>query len=397
LKKEYVMLREIKRLRSVRGSGTELISIYIPAGFNLAEEMVKLKQEHSQSGNIKSDATRGNVQDAIEKMIQYLKLFRETPKNGLAVFAGNISKSQGKTDIELFSMEPPAPLRVNVYRCDSSFFLEPLEDMIEAKDTFALVVMDGRDATIATLKGSHVQVVKKLKSMAHAKMKKGGQSSKRFSRAREEDIGQYYTEVADAVNMLFQQKDFKIRGVIVGGPGPTKENFVKSNKLNYQVKMLGMFDTGYTDESGLDELIEKASDLLKEQEAAQERKVIERFVREISNNGLAAYGYEKTKDAMLRNQVSTLIINKDLELHDVQYKCSACGKVIDKVERGSDRMLKHDDGGTLNVVQTKDAVEELIDIADKNGIEVTFVSGESPLGKEFLMGFAGIGAILRYK
>ncbi len=397
LKKEYDMLKEVKRLKSVRGYGTQLITIYVPAGYQLNEEISKLKQEHSESGNIKSKSVRTNVQDAIDKIIQYLRLFREVPKNGLAVFCGNISTNAGKVDIELFSIEPPVPLNLNVYRCDSSFFLEPIEEIIERKDVYILLVMDGREATVATLKGSHIQIMRRMHSMAHAKMKKGGQSAGRFSRAREEDIGAYYVQISEAINDVFLQGGGTAKGLIIGGPGPTKEYFDKAKKLNYQIKMLGMFDTGYTDETGLNELVVKALDLLKEQEAAQERKYIERFVREIAVNGLAVYGYDKTKEALESNKVSVLLINKDLEIHRVKYKCSACSQVLEKLEYGAERQEKHEDGGTLEITEDSDAVGELVDIADKNGVETVFVSAESPYGKEFLMGFKGIGALLRYK
>ena len=397
MKKEYEVLREIKRLRSVRGSGTELISVYIPAGYQLSDETNKLRQEHSQSGNIKSKSTRTNVQSALDKILQYLKLYRETPKNGIAIFAGNISKDQSKVNIELFSMEPPVPLKVNIYRCDSTFLLDPIADMIEAKDTYAMVVMDGREATVATLKGSHIQVIKRHHSMAHAKMSKGGQSAGRFERAREEDIESYYTEISETINDLYQQNSNKLKGLLVGGPGPAKENFARRNKLNYQVKVLGVFDTGYTDETGLNETLDKAHELLKEQEASQERKILERFKADIATGGPAVYGYEKVRDALDLNKVSTLIINNEQEIYRVIYKCSLCNQAMEKIERGGARLTKHDDGGSLAVVEEHDALDELIDRADKIGADTVFVSSESSLGKEFLMGFSGIGAFLRYK
>lgn len=397
MKNEYNILREIKRLKTIRGYGTELVSVYIPAGYNLAEEVAKLRNEHSQSGNIKSKSVRGNVQSALEKIMQYLKLYRETPKNGLAIFAGNISDNPGKVNIELFSMEPPIPLKVNIYRCDSVFLLDPIEEIVGSKDTYCLLVMDGREATVATLKGSHIQVIKKLNSMVHAKVNKGGQSQQRFARGREESIGEYHSRVSDIINKTFESSEFKIRGLIVGGPGPSKESFIKQNTLNYQIKVLGVYDTGYTDEFGLHEMIEKASDLLKEQEAFQERKVIERFMQEIVRKELAVYGYEPTKKALMAKQVSTLIINDALVLEQVKYKCNSCLKTMEVLELNGHREPKHDDGGTLEIVEVKDALEELIDFADKTGAETVFVSSESSYGKEFLMGFTGIGALLRYR
>ena len=397
MKKEYDIIKEIKLLKSVRGYGTELISIYVPAGYQISEEIAKLRQEHSESGNIKSKSTRTNVQSAIDKIIQYLKLYRETPKNGIVVFAGNVSKNAGKVDIELFSIEPPLPMKVNIYRCDSTFLLGPIEEMVGSKDLYALVVMDGREATIATLKGSHIQVIKKLNSMVHAKVRKGGQSAARYERVIEESIGEYYTRVSEVVNATFAQNQFKLKGLIVGGPGPTKENFAKSNTLNYQVKILGVYDTGYTDEFGLSELVEKASDLLAEQEAYQERKVIERFKQELARGGLATYGYANTRKALDNNQANTLILNDELEIHKVTYKCNTCNQIFEKIEVGEGRQQKHDDNGNLEVVSEADVIGELIDMADKNGVETVFVSSESSYGKEFLLGFGGVGALLRYK
>lgn len=398
MRNEYNILREIKRLKGMRGYGTELISVYIPAGYPLSEEVSKLREEHSQSSNIKSKSVRNNVQSALDKISQYLRLYRETPKNGLAIFCGNVSDNPGKIEIELYSMEPPLPLKVNIYRCESTFLLDPIEDIVSSKDTYALLVMDGREATIATLKGSHIQVIKKLNSMVHAKVNKGGQSQQRFARGREETIGEYHTRVSDIINSTFISSNFKIKGLIVGGPGPAKESFLKQNTLNYQIKVLGQYDTGYTDEFGLHELVEKASDLLKEQEAYMERKIIERFMQEIVRKALAIYGYKETKHALGANQVSTLIINDELEIHEIKYKCTSDNAIFSEIEYSGHLELKHAvDGGTLDVVGDKDMIEELIGMADKNGAETMFVSSESSYGREFLMGFKGIGALLRYK
>ncbi|MEM3201857.1 MAG: peptide chain release factor aRF-1 [Candidatus Micrarchaeaceae archaeon] len=436
IKEEYNMLKEIKRLKSIRGSGTELISIYVPAGFQISEELNKLREERSTSSNIKSKTTRTNVLAAIDKISQYLKLYKETPKNGIAIFCGNISDNPGKTDIELFSMEPPTPLKVNIYRCDSTFLLEPIEEMVEAKDSFLLVVLDGREATIGMLKGHYIKVLKRLNSTAHAKVRKGGQSARRYERAIEESIEDYYKRIASSINDIFEANQFKIKGLIVGGPGPAKDGFIKQGSLNYQIKILGIYDVGYTDEYGLNELVEKAQDLLKEQEASQERQVLEKFITEISRNGLAVYGYVHTLYALRKKQVKVLIVNEDIDLYSEIVRSSA-GKealVIFKNENGAKSFVDIDELNeeadtqfkeTINkakemannrsaaladrismmtsielgreVIDVKDAVEELLDIADKNGTQTIFVSSESSYGKEFLIGFGGIGALLIYK
>jgi peptide chain release factor subunit 1 len=390
-------MKELKRLKSIRGSGTELISVYVPAGFQINEEISKLREEYSQSSNIKSKSTRSNVLGAIDKIIQYLRLYKQTPKNGLAIFAGNISDNPSKTSIEIFSIEPPTPLGVNIYRCDSTFMLEPLEMILSNQESYCILTMDGREATIGLLKGAHIQVVRRLNSTAHAKVRKGGQSAQRYERAIEESIHDYVKRISESINDVYVQNNFKIKGLLVGGPGPAKEGFLKAHSLNYQIKILGTFDVGYTDEFGLHEVVEKASTLLKEEEAAKERKILERFVSERVRNGLAAAGFDETKKALESKQAETLIISDEIQLHRITYRCPKDNITFEKLEYGDERLAKHDCGANLTVEKTEDMAEELIDLAESTNVPVVFVSSGSSLGKEFLMGFKGVGALLRYK
>ena len=396
---QYVIRKELKILSEMRGSGTELITVYVPKGFQISDEIAKLRDEYNQSGNIKSSATKQNVQKAIDKIIQYLKTFGKVPENGVAIFCGNISKEQAKPLIELFSIEPPEPLKSNIYRCDSSFVVEPIKKMFEMRDLYCLTVMDGRDATIGILQGSHFTVEKKLRSFAHAKVRKGGQSAARYERATSESINDYYKNIADAVNDVYTKYDFKIKGLLVGGPGPSKENFVKAKHLNYQVKIIGIFDTGYTDEhEGVHELLEKAKYMLSEESAMQERKIVERFLSEIANKGLAVYGYQSVRNALDSNNVAVLIISEDIEMSRNIYKCSLCGKDVEKLEeKGTAIDLNHECGGKLELVKKHDAIEELLNTAEKNNVDTVFISSDGQYGKQLLMGFHGIAALMRYR
>ena len=73
--------------------------------------------------NIKSTSTRKNVVDALEKMIQHLRLFKKTPEHGLCVFSGNVAEREGQSDVKVWSVEPPVPLKTRIYRCDKEFVL----------------------------------------------------------------------------------------------------------------------------------------------------------------------------------------------------------------------------------------------------------------------------------
>jgi len=395
---EYSIRKELKRLASIRGSGTELISVYIPPDFPIADEMGKLKEESSQAGNIKSKATRQNVQGALDKIIQFLRLYKRVPQNGLAIFAGNVSNIQSNPRIEVFKIEPPSPIKSNIYRCDSEFLLEPLESAMAATDLYIVLIMDGKDATIGTLSGTRFAADKKVRSFAPSKTSKGGQSAARYERVIEAEIADYHNRVSDGVNELYQKFGKKVNGLILAGPGPHKETFMKSGKLNYQLKILGVFDTGYTDEhNGVNELLEKAKELLSQQAIVKERAVMERFMSEVGRNGLATFGYDKVKAALANDNVSRLIVSEDLELMEVSYTCSNCKQVITAVEEGNFRQQRHECGGTLEITSQKDAVEDLIEQAEQKNVELVFVSSESSNGKQLLLGFKGIAAMLRYR
>lgn len=165
----------LKELRTYKGRHTELVTVYVPQGYDLNKIINHLSQEQGTATNIKSTATRKNVVDALEKMLQHLKLFTKTPENGLAVFSGNVAVREGQSDVKVWSIEPPVPLNIRIYRCDKEFVLDPLLDMLETKEVYGLVVMDRREGQIALLKGKSIIPISDASSNVPGKTKAGGQ------------------------------------------------------------------------------------------------------------------------------------------------------------------------------------------------------------------------------
>ena len=158
-KKELEDLIEL--LDSIRGRHTELVTVLIPAGYNISQVVRQLEGEKSTASNIKSTATRKNVISALEMIIRELKQYKQTPENGLAVFAGNISDKEGDSDIQMWVHETPRPLNVKIYRCDQTFILDPLKDMVDVEEVYGLLVIDRQMATIGLLEGKQLKVLKK--------------------------------------------------------------------------------------------------------------------------------------------------------------------------------------------------------------------------------------------
>ena len=174
-KQKITLRRFIRTLESIRGRHTELVSVYIPAGYDLNKIISHLQQEQGTASNIKDKTTRTNVIDSLEKMIRHLRLFKKTPEHGLAVFAGNKAEREGQQDIGIWSIEPPEPLNTRMYRCDQTFVLDLLKGMVDVKEFYGLIVIENREASIGILKGTSVTEIAKFESMVPGKIKAGGQ------------------------------------------------------------------------------------------------------------------------------------------------------------------------------------------------------------------------------
>jgi peptide subunit release factor 1 (eRF1)/intein/homing endonuclease len=175
-KQRYELKKLIKELQKHKGRHTELVTVYVPEGYDMNKIINHLAQEQGTASNIKSTSTRKNVIDALERMIQHLRSnYTSTPEHGLAVFSGNVAEREGQSDVKVWSIEPPVALKIRLYRCDKTFVTDIIEDMLNIKEVYGLVVLDRRDAIIAYLKGKTIIPLLKTHSEVPGKFKAGGQ------------------------------------------------------------------------------------------------------------------------------------------------------------------------------------------------------------------------------
>ncbi len=311
---KFHLKKFIKELESYKAAHTEFVSVYVPTGYDLIKIMQHLQQEQGTAGNIKSTSTRNNVIDALERMIQHLRIVARTPPNGLAVFSGNILAREGKSDVRVWSIEPPVPLKMRIYKCEKLFDLEILRGMMEAKEAYGLVVIDARDAILAILKGKTIIPLTKTHSHVPGKFKAGGQSAVRFQRNREIAVKDHFGKVADIMKDQFFNME-GLKGIIVGGPGPTKYEFVDSGLITADLKkkIIGIKDLSYTEEFGLEELLEKSQDLLAQEEVADEKKIVTRFLEMLATKpNQVAYGENEVRRVLEMGATDTLLLSEAL-------------------------------------------------------------------------------------
>lgn len=358
--KEKLELEEkLEELESVRGRHTELVTVMIPAGFNIHSVTKQLEAEKSTASNIKSKQTRSAVIDSLDTIIRQIKTYKKTPEKGLALFAGNVSEKEGQQDIKLWAIEPPKPLKTRMYRCDQTFVTEPLREQLQTDNVFGLLTMDRKEATIGVLEGKEIKVIRKLTSGVPGKIRAGGQSAQRFHRITEGLAKEFFRRVAEEMKDIFFEMP-RLKGILIGGPIPTKEEFLEEGHLATKLKekVVSIKDLGYVDEHGLELLVESSQEDIAEQEIIKEKKILERFFETVGKQSeKAAYGEDQVNLALERGAAETVLLYQKLDKHKIA---------------------------------------ELEKKAINIGSKVILISDETEEGKQFLNMTKGFGAILRF-
>ena len=407
----YEFKRRLEELRNIKGSATQLISLYIPPGRQIHEVVAQLRSEYSQASNIKSKSTMKNVTGALESAMQTLKQFKDPGTNGIVIFVGHRAIGAEKTKMTTHVIIPPVPITLMKYHCDSNFFLEPLEAMLKEHNNYGLVVVDRQEATLGFLRGQAIQVVTNMQSMVPNKHSKGGQSARRFERITEDIADKWFQKIGEVANEIFmpELERGELKGVLVGGPGPTKEYWLETKYMNHELhkRIIGTpVDTGYTDEYGLRDLVANAAPLLRDFGLMEEKDVINRFMREIGkqDGGLSAYGEDQVRHALTIGAVDLLILSEKLRKARLVMKCESCEWT--KEETTSEEPLEFEKRygprpscgqQSVAIDQETDIVEELSEAAEKMASKVKIISGGSDEGELFFKAFGGVGAILRFQ
>tara|TARA_Y100000034_G_C6892641_1_gene410957 strand:- start:2220 stop:2708 length:489 start_codon:yes stop_codon:yes gene_type:complete len=157
---------------------------------------------------------------------------------------------------------------------------------------------------------------------------------------------------------FLMNKDLK--GILVGGPGPTKYDFVEGGFITNELKkkIIAIKDLSYTGDFGLQELLERSQDVLASEEVAEEKGIMQKFFNILSTKpGMVDYGDAQVRQKLEMGAVDVLLISEDLD---------------------------------------DDVIEELEQKAEELGTEVKIISVETREGVQ-LRDIGKVAAILRYE
>jgi peptide chain release factor subunit 1 len=343
--------------------------------------------------------------------VEYLKLFKETPEKGLIIFCGALptGKGIGTEKVEIFPVMPPKPVQIQLYRCDDHFWTDHLKDMMKDDKSMGLLTIDTQEAGLGVLSGDRWQVEDTLTSGVSGKHRQGGQSARRFERLRDNELNEYYKRIAERAHRILIDQH-KVKGLIVGGPGPTKDTFLREEYLDYRLQgnVVAVLDTSYSGEEGVRELVDKVNEegVMDGYRLMDEKKIVKRFMKEVySDKGLGIYGINDVINSLRNGIVELVIVTDDISVVLVEKKCRKCSnREIDFVERprllaARQELVSSSCRNCGNVDQEfkeSDIVEYLEELASSTGAELEIISGKSEEGAQ-ISSLGKVGAILRFR
>ncbi|KAF9265856.1 peptide chain release factor eRF/aRF subunit 1 [Marasmius fiardii PR-910] len=396
----------IKSLDSARGAGTSMISLILPPKDQISRASAMLTQEYGTASNIKSRVNRLSVLAAITSTQQRLKLYNRVPPNGLVLFVGTILTDEGKEKKVSFDFEPHKPINTSLYLCDNKFHTEALSELLESDSRFGFIVMDGNGTLFGTLSGNTREVIHKFTVDLPKKHGRGGQSALRFSRLRDEKRHNYVRKVAElAVQHFITNDKVNVTGLVLAGSADFKTELSQSDMFDPRLgaKVIKVVDVSYGGENGFNQAIELAAESLANVKFVQEKKLIQKYFDEISqDSGKYCFGIDDTLKALELGAVETLIVWENLDITRYILRNAAGEEIIvyTSKEQEKDREKFMDKSTGLELEQAEEPQPLLEWFAEKYkefGANLEFVTNRSQEGAQFVKGFGGIGGLLRYK
>ena len=419
----------IKSLQAARGNGTSMISLIIPPGDQISRVSKMLADEYGTASNIKSRVNRLSVLGAITSVQHRLKLYTKVPPNGLVVYCGTIVTEEGKEKKVNIDFEPFKPINTSLYLCDNKFHTEALTALLADDNRFGFIVMDGNGALFGTLQGKLLiiivisckilnfdfiffklgntrEVLHKFTVDLPKKHGRGGQSALRFARLRMEKRHNYVRKVAETAVTLFISNDKpNISGMILAGSADFKTELSQSDMFDprLQAKIIKLVDVSYGGENGFNQAIELAAESLNNVKFIQEKKLINSYFDQISQDtGKYCFGVDDTLRALEMGAVEILICWENLDIQRIVLKNHANSEdkilhLTSEQEKDKSHFIDKETGVELELIDNAPFLEWLANNYKNFGATLEIITDRSQEGSQFVKGFGGIGGILRYK
>ncbi len=221
------------------------------------------------------------------------------------------------------------------------------------------------------------------------------------------EITNFIHRDAEHATRAFLEKH-KITVLIVGGPGPTKDDFISGDFLHYELKNLlfGKVDLQSASKEGVREMMDKSNEALKNMCLPEQKMILQRLLAAIGKqDGLGIYGLYPVLNALNNGEVEVALATDNTDMIEIVALCKRCklskAQIANKKTQVqiSQVMITRpcEKCNTVDYeLEEKDIVDVLEDAASQTNARVEVLSSESE-EKAKLTAFGGFAAILRYK
>ena len=231
--------------------------------------------------------------------------------------------------------------------------IEKLKEASESKAPKILIcVFDREESTFALLKRKGYEILLNVKGDVVKK------------RIPEKPKTVFYEQIIKHLEEY--SKRFELDKIIVASPSFWKEELYEYLKNNQLKQKIMQANCSGADENAIKEVLKRdeLKELLKQDRASKEVKIVEELLAQISKDGKASYGKKEVLQSVEDGAVETLLVSDGLI----------------KKTRSEEKFAE---------------LEKIMKLAEKNGAKIIIISSEHEGGKK-LDGLGGIAALLRY-
>ena len=223
-----------------------------------------------------------------------------------------------------------------------------------------------------------------------------------------------------AVQFFIANDKVNVVGLVLAGSADFKTELAQSDMLDQRLaaKIIKTVDVSYGGENGFNQAIELSAEILSNVKFIQEKKLIQKYFDEISqDSGKYCFGVDDTLKALDLGAVETLIVWESLDttryvLKNPQTNEETILHLNKEQEKERSFFVDSATGTELEVIDKMVLLEWVSffivryastycwQFAEKYkdfGATLEFVTNKSQEGSQFVKGFGGIGGLLRYK
>lgn len=251
-----------------------------------------------------------------------------------------------------FALEPSSIITL-VKKEWRQYQIEKLKESAESKAPKILIcVFDREEVSFALLKRKGYEILLNIKGDVVRK------------RMPEKPKTVFYEQIIKHLEEY--NKRFDLDKIIVASPSFWKEELYEHLKNNQLKQKIIQANCSGADENAIKEVLKRdeLKEVLRQDRASKEMKLVENLLAEIAKDGKVAYGRKEVLKSIEDGAVEILLVSDGLI----------------KKERKDEKF---------------EALEKIMKLAEKNGAKIVVISSEHEGGKK-LDGLGGIAAMLRW-